>query len=299
MATITEDLAAWGEILQHQTTQLRAIPDIETDELEQGYAVESADELVAKYMGALTVVISGPDMTIVDHDIEPVYTGPLQATGIFNGSAIFAEGSNEVEMGYYIAQPIIDEVDTPISEAIKKSAKYVFGSAETANIWAPDDIFNGCANISLPDCHEASAQEADRISQVELAMDLAVLNGPLNIDNITAMFKDKVTIRDGLELGYFLRRLNALVNPECLKFHIEAAQLFRRDRLDGEFRPTIEPDTQVSLIVHSGSLFTLMEDKDGERLLSLIAPYSDESGYIGGFHAINLDDVVSISAEIV
>ncbi len=297
MTTITEDLEVWAELGNDEAVRAFSFKDIQNDMLEQGYIVDTLDECAGEYIGTLSVVMAGPDIILLDEKSEPVYQGMFQVSGTFNGAAVLANPDYGIDIGCHLNTITVTSPEAGMEEALK-GAEFAIGLLSTTNMWAPDDIFNGCASITIPEQEDAVlGPERARLADVEEDLDIALLNGPLDMDSIQSILKDKARVRDGLELSYFLRRVNVLMQPGDLRFSLTASQMYKRGLEDETFTALLEPGTEVSIVMHPGSHLTVLEGDGEYRMVCLVARQADERGACDGLVAVDIDDVSEMSAQ--
>jgi hypothetical protein len=297
MADKTGDLYAWGELALETQRCLAVIPDIGDDELRLGLAVSELDEACASYFGCTEVVLYGSELLILNEQAEPIFEGRGQAVGVFIGAKTWWDGE-VLRVGYYASTSNVDTVQLRHAPLVEDAA-FVIAPVATSDIWAPDDVFKGCANIQLPNQDPQMSPEAERIDDLEHRLDEAVLNGRLDIENLVAMFTEPGTIHSDLETHYFIRRLNNIVRPNTAIFSGRAWYKYVRKETEEKYSIVTNSgsnDEAPSFTFANGAFFQAMATKAGGRMLCLVAPTHDTRGLVQSYTAVDVSSIEEIKA---
>ena len=268
--------------------------------LSLGYAIQELDSSCAEYFGCTEVVLSGPDLRILDGNNQPILEAPAQTTGIFLGTMFYLE-NGMVRVGYYSTAERVDTVNEGHSVFVENAAAVV-GSVASSNIWASGDIFQGCANIRILSEEEDASTGSLRIEDLEHRLDDAVLNGALDMTELVSMFTDPDIMHSDLERLYFTRRLNVIAMLHRYILTGRASGVYTRAvddewfSLVGDSKPSDKP---IDFALTGGTFFQVVATRADARMICLINQVRDDDGKLEGYQAVDLGSVNNLRAILV
>lgn len=293
---VTADLGVWQEMGLEVIEKLNQLPGICNDELEQQMAVMDLDQLVAEHFEYTPVVITSPELQLMDEDDELIFCGAAQVGGLFLGARTFSDGDDVLYMGCFTRVEFVDVLDDEFEGTIE-GAVFALADLATTTLWSPVDLMFGNAHDQLPLDPTASGEETERIEDIEHRLDAALLNGTIDFIELTTLFTEPGIMYSETEIVYFIDRLNAIFDTSSYIFTGEATAVLEQKIQNESYtihtKRESEEDT-VPFVFTDGCKFQAGKSQEGGVILLLTSVIRDEEGFAICHRAVDIDSVVSI-----
>lgn len=266
MATIIEDLEAYREIGLAEQRRLNDLPNPE-DEFEQSFLVSQLDDLLPEHLGRLSVLMTSPNLLVLDENQQFLALGNMQATGVFLGAQIVQFDDEEVNVCVSLINPVVDVIGDVKGDPINPT--YVIGCMSNSVFFVSSDFF-GSGDDSKDNTDDILVDEfVFGLADVEEDIDIALLNGEIDLSELVRIFEDPEVIPEGLPLAYLIDKLNRTLKPEEFTWHITTEQLFAHDRETQEFHSTIDGSQEISTIFKGDVSVNVVITGEGRRIIDL------------------------------
>lgn len=139
MTTIVEELEAYREIGLAEQRRLNDLPNPE-DEFEQSFLVSQLDDLLPEHIGQLSVLMTSPNLLVLDENQQFLALGNMQATGVFLGAQIVQFDDEEVNVCVSLINPVVDVIGDVKGDPINPA--YAIGCMSNSVFFVSSDFWD-------------------------------------------------------------------------------------------------------------------------------------------------------------